>query len=442
MTHHNAAKLLKNSPINTGKKYNFERIRALSAQLGNPHKLLSYVRLAGSNGKTVCGEMLSAAVEASGYTVGYLSMPLRDDARQNVRINSRILSIESFTTLCSEVTSAAAATRSYARSQLALLAENPNAVSESEDTLNELANMVLTQNEILLMIALLAFKKEKCNLCIIECEHNGEDPSKFLPPALAVMICGAIPSDDVKEISRIRSYIGKGIREIVSVPQDAKAFKIISDTCFNAGCRLTVPQRAELSVEKANLRGTSFIYKGLSYDLGLCGRFQVSNAIAVIEASAMLGRMGFNISHAKTSAAFSKLKISSKFEVLSVMPFIIADSTHSPVAIETISDSLAEFQSITGKKIYLCLPYGEIADNFISALKKRDYDIIGVVLLSQDAETIESDMLNESTFAVSTPKAAAKKSLELLENDSLLFISGTHNFTSQIRREILAKLGF
>ena len=439
MTHHNAAKLLKNAPSNTGKKYNFERIRALSAQLGNPHKLINYVRLAGSNGKTVCGEMLSAAIKASGYTVGCLSMPLRDDARQNIRIGSEILSIESFTELCAETVSAVAAVRDYAHAQLDLLAENPTAVTESEETLTELSEMVPTQNEILLSIALLAFKKEKCDLCIIECEHNGEDPSKFLPPASAVMICGAIPSDNGKEISRIRSYISRGIGEIVSVPQNAEAFKIISDTCFEAGCRLTIPQRAELSIEKATLRGTSFIYKGLSYDLGLCGRFQVSNAIAVIEALAMLERTGFNISHEKTTAAFAKLKISSKFEVLSALPFIIADSTHSPVAIETISDSLAEFQSLTGRKIYLCLPYGKIADNFISALKKRNYDIKGIVLFS---EGYTGETVNGNTFICSTYKSAAKKSLDLLERDSLLFVSGTHNFTGNIRREILSKLGF
>lgn len=439
MTLHNATKLLKNAPSSTGKKYNFERIRALSAQLGNPHKLINYVRLAGSNGKTVCGEMLTDAVKESGYTVGYLSMPLRDDARQNIRIGSEILSINTFTELCAETVAAAAAVRDHARDRLAQLLENPADINESEEILNELSELTPTQNEILLSIALLAFKKEKCDLCIIECEHRGEDPSKFLPPASAVMICGAIPSDSDKEISRIRSYIGRGIGEIVSVPQNAEAFKIISDTCFEAGCRLTVPQRSELSIEKANLRGTSFIYKGLNYELGLCGRFQVFNAIAVIEALSMLERMGFNISHENTSAAFAKLKISSKFEVLSALPFIIADSTHSPIAIETISDSLAEFQSITGEKIYLCLPYGEIADNFISALKKRNYDIKGVVLYSENDVTVANDGM---TFVFNTHKAAAKKSLELLERDSLLFISGTHNFTGKIRREILAKLGF
>lgn len=439
MTHHNAVKLLKSAPSSTGKKYNFERIKALAAQLGNPQKLINYVRLAGSNGKTVCGEMLTAAVKASDYTVGYLSMPMRDDARQNIRIGAEILSIDTFVELCAETVSAAAAVRDHASAQLSLLAENPNAVSKSEDTLNELAALIPTQNEILLSIALLAFKKEKCDLCIIECEHNGEDPSKFLPPASAVMICGAIPSGNDKEISRIRSYIGKGIREIVSVPQNAEAFKIISDTCFEAGCRLTVPQRSELSIEKATLGGTSFTYKGLTYDLGLCGRFQVSNAIAVIEALSMLRRAGFNISHERTTAAFAKLKISSKFEVLSAMPFIIADSTHTPIAIETISDSLAEFKSMTGQNIYLCLPHGDIADNFISALKKRGYDIKGIVLYIEGETNLDA---SEGTFIVKTHKAAAKKSLELVERDSLLFISGTHNFTGKIRREILAKLGF
>ena len=435
MTHHNAVKFLKNAPKSTGQKYNFERIKAICAQLGNPHKLINYVRLAGSNGKTVCGEMLSCALKASGYTVGYLSMPLRDDARQNVRIGSELISIEAFTELCSEVVAAASAVRDNASAKIA----EADVKDISDDSLVELKDLTLTQNEILLSIALLAFKKEKCDVCIIESEHNGEDPSGFLPPASSVMICGTIPSGDRKEIARIRSYIGRGVREIVSVPQNAEAFKIISETCFDAGCRLTIPQKTELSVEKSTLGGTTFLYKGTRYNIGLCGKFQISNAIAVIEALHMLERAGLTINYHAVCAAFAKLRINCKFEVLSMLPFIIADSTHSPVAIETIADSLLEFKSITGNKIFLCLPYGKIADDFSSALTQRGYEIIATVLYSE--ESVEAE-LPDNIFICRTHKATAKKALDLIGRDSLLFISGTHNFSGKIRYELLAKLGF
>ena len=433
MTHHNAVKFLKNSPKSTGKTYDFERIKTLCAHLGNPHKLINYVRLAGSNGKTVCGEMLSTALKASGYTVGYLSMPLRDDARQNVRIGSEPLPINDFIELCSQAVSAAADVRASAAAELASLEDKSR-----EESLAELASFCPTQNEMLLAIALLAFKKEKCDICIIECEHNGEDPSKFLPPASAVMICGTIPSGDRKEISRIRSYIGKGIREIVSVPQNAEAFKIISETCFDAGCRLTVPQRSELYVERSTLGGTVFTYKGVKYSIGLCGSFQMSNAMAVIEALNMLERAGFEIPHEKVCKAFAKLKISCKFEVLSMLPFIIADSTHTPIAIDIISDSLLDFQSITGKKLFLCMPYGAVADNFTAALTERGYEIQATVTYSEE----EIEEIPQNFFVCHTHKSAAHKALELLERDSLLFISGTHNFSNKIREEILTKLGY
>jgi len=434
MTYHNATKLLKNAPKTTGKKYDFERIKALCNQLGNPHKLMNYIRLAGSNGKTVCGEMLCAALKSAGYKIGYLSMPLCDDARQNIKIGNEIISIDLFSELCSETVAAISAVKAYATEQLS--AEDS---SVGTATLSELGELIPTQNEILLSVALLAFKKEKCDLCIIECEHNGEDPSKFLPPASSVVICGTIPSGDRKEITRIRSYIGKGIREIVSVPQNSEAFKVIYDTCFEAGCRLTVPQKSELSIEKSTLGGTVFTYKGLKYSLGLCGKFQISNATVVIESLKMLERAGFKIPYESVNSAFSRLKISCKFEVLSMMPFIIADSTHTPVAIETISDSLLDFQAVTGKDIYLCLPYGSIADNFIAALKKRDFNIAGVVLMTNDTD---SEIPADEYYLAATPKAAAKKSLEILKKDSLLFISGTHNFSNQLRREILSMLGF
>ena len=61
MTHHNAIKFIKNAPNITPKDESAaERIHMLCAALGNPQKKIKYIRLAGSNGKTVCARMCAA----------------------------------------------------------------------------------------------------------------------------------------------------------------------------------------------------------------------------------------------------------------------------------------------------------------------------------------------------------------------------------------------
>ena len=59
MTYHNAVKFIKNAPNITPKDSSAsERIAKLCDALGNPQKRIKYIRLAGSNGKTVCARMM------------------------------------------------------------------------------------------------------------------------------------------------------------------------------------------------------------------------------------------------------------------------------------------------------------------------------------------------------------------------------------------------
>ena len=94
MTYHNAVKFIKGSPDTAHSTDPFERIRRLCDALGNPEKRIKYLRLAGSNGKTVCAEMIMSALETSSVSAGCLFMPLRDDIRENIRIGAKNLSIE------------------------------------------------------------------------------------------------------------------------------------------------------------------------------------------------------------------------------------------------------------------------------------------------------------------------------------------------------------
>ena len=212
MTYLNAKKYINTAPSDTA--CDTSRLNALFEQLGSPQRKLKYLRLAGSNGKSVCAEMLASVISKAGYTVGCLKMPLSDEPRENVCVNSRYLSMDEF-------------------------AEHTALIKQVSKELQISPN----RSEILLAIALLAFKRAACNLCIIESDHFGNDSSKALPTPFAAVICGAIPNGDASEISKIRSYISNGISEIVSVPQNSEAYRIISDTCYSVKCRLTLPSK-------------------------------------------------------------------------------------------------------------------------------------------------------------------------------------------------------
>ena len=424
MTYHNAIKFIKSAPNITPKDSSAsERILKLCEALGNPQRRIKYVRLAGSNGKTVCAAMLISILNKAGIKSGCLSMPIRSEIRENVLIDGKPISMDETVIYVEEICRAIAKINDVQSEDVPFFPFKP------------------TAHEILLCVSLLAFVAHQCAICIIESDHNGEDPSRFLNAPFSAIICGRIPSGEKREISKIRSYICRGIREIISAPQNQEAYKVISDTCASANCRLTLPARNKFKINSSNLRGTTFTYKDNDYSLRLCGKFETANALVAIESAEMLTRCGYKIDRTHIIDGLSCVSIPCKFEILSMYPTIIADSTHTDIAIGAVCDSLAEFKDITGTKITLCLPEGELIPKYVDTLEARGYKIekISALAAPEDEERLE---YSHPVSFFKTHKLTAKDVLSSLSTDSLLLISGPSNFTVKLRYELLGILGF
>lgn len=432
MTYHNAIKYIQNAPKSREDDLRFSHMRRLCEHLDEPQKRLSYIRLAGSNGKTLCGGMLTSVLKHTEITSGYLAMPVREDIRQNILIDGCPITMEEIVSYTEAVVRAVHAVNAAQNTEEAPEGAEPAVVEP----------FAPTSSEILLAIALLAFREHRCRLCLIESDHASSDPSHVLPAPFATVICGTIPHGDKAEIARIRSYVTRGTQELVSAPQNADAHRVLADTCASVNCRMTLPLKSALEVTRLSLRETEFLYKRRAYAVNLCGRFQVANALVALETLDMLSRRGYAISDEAIAKGLSSLSIPAKFEILSAMPFIIADSTHTPIAIETVSDSMAEFSSLTGTHLRLCLPMGDLPLYYEKALMARGYTIERMILLSEDESLPTPDGLIAPITRCKTVKQATKEALRDLGQDGFLLISGTHGFSAKMRYEILATLGF
>ncbi len=430
MTYHNATKFLIQSPDELHEEIAGTRIRTLWELLGQPQRNLKSLRLAGSSGKTVCAEMLVSCFRGSDFKVGCLTTPLRQEIRENIRIDGTPLSFEEMARYVEQIYRA-----SIEINKTLMQTDSPTANAAPTSPYQ------LTKHEILLSAALLAFRDRHCDLCILESDHTHADPTCFLPAPFAAAICGTIPSEDKKEIGRIRSYIGHGIQEIVSAPQDQDAYRVISDTCAAINCRLTIPTKSALEIHRISLSGSEFSYRESSYRLSLCGKFQITNATVVLEILDMLSRRGFKLSREQISSGLHRTKIPSKFEILSVSPTIISDSTHSEVAVETVCQSMSDFQTIIGRKVRLCLPSGELARRYEEVLHSMSYEIEQVVLF-EEASDEEFSEKSWQTAHNRKIRAVIDHALKNLTAETILLISGPFPFTSEIRYEILKKLGF
>ena len=76
--------------------YNLERISRLLAHLGDPHRRLKVVHVAGSKGKGSTAALITSILTHAGYKTGLFTQPHLITPRERCRINSRLISETEF----------------------------------------------------------------------------------------------------------------------------------------------------------------------------------------------------------------------------------------------------------------------------------------------------------------------------------------------------------
>jgi dihydrofolate synthase/folylpolyglutamate synthase len=75
-------------------KKDLTNIHLLVNHLGNPHKNLKCIHVAGTNGKGSTSHMLSSILQEAGYKVGLHTSPHLKDFRERIKINGIEISEE------------------------------------------------------------------------------------------------------------------------------------------------------------------------------------------------------------------------------------------------------------------------------------------------------------------------------------------------------------
>ena len=70
-----------------GHKPGLSRTRTLLAALGDPHKKLRFVHVAGTNGKGSTAAMLASCLQAAGYRVGLYTSPFINRFNERIQVN-------------------------------------------------------------------------------------------------------------------------------------------------------------------------------------------------------------------------------------------------------------------------------------------------------------------------------------------------------------------
>ncbi len=406
MTYLNAKKFIRSMP----KEISASRLIPLLDAIGSPQKRLKYIRLVGVDNASVCAEIIRCTATKAGYTVGCLHTKLRPEHRENISVGMSPISMEEF---------------------------SANVSSIREIIAKE--SLEVTESELMVAVAFAAFRRAGCELCIIDSDMSDLSCTKLLPPPFATVICDDLTHKDKETLSNIRTFICRGTKEVMCFPQSNEAAKAITDACYGIGCRLTFPSKPAISVYKTAIGGSEFSYRDKLYFLGICGRFQVTSAALCIDTVEMLNRQGYTIRPEAVRDGLSEVRMSEKFEVISVSPLIIVSYAHSQSAMEDTCSALEELMENRSNSLRLCLPRLSFMADYSSAFSGRKYDIEGIYTLTPAAE---DDEYLPCVHVQKNMRGIVNAALKGLPRDTVLLLSGDSRETSELRYFLLNNLGF
>ena len=321
-----------------------ERVRALLHALGDPQKRMKFVHVAGTNGKGSTCAMLASILEAAGYRVGLNTSPYLEDFRERIQINRGMIPPEALAALTEEVRPAAEA-----------MADHP------------------TEFELITAIALLYFRREGCDIAVLEVGLGGAlDASNVIDtPEVAVLAAmgldhTAVLGPTMGDIAAAKAGIIKSGGTVVSLGGCPEADAVFRRVCREKGAALLEADFSRLGSSRVTLSGTEFELAPYGpLRLGLIGAYQLQNALLAVTAAEALERQGCAIGREAIRTGLADARWPGRMEVIRPAdPVILLEGAHNPQGAAAAAETLREL--FPEKKIVLLL--GMLADKDVTGV--------------------------------------------------------------------------
>lgn len=346
-----------------GIKFGLSNITNLLGLLGNPHKGLKAVHVAGTNGKGSTSVTISSIMQESGYKVGLYTSPHLVNFTERIRINGREIEEE----------------------RVVQLTEKIRFKIQDSGFNEELSN--ITFFEFTTAMALLYFVEEGVDIVVMETGMGGRlDATNVVNPLVSIITNVSIEhreflGDTLEAIAYEKAGIIKDRTPVVTGVEQTSAFQVIERICSEKGASLYRLGR-DFSFRKKGI--DIFSYKGVkeSFDdlrLNLLGGHQFTNASLALAAVELLTDKGLIVPRNAIYSGLQKVSWPGRLETVSTNPRIILDGAHNPAGAEVLAKTIAN--EIKFDRLFLIL--GIMADKDIDAIISPLAPLAHEVILSR-----------------------------------------------------------
>ncbi|USK69390.1 bifunctional folylpolyglutamate synthase/dihydrofolate synthase [Peribacillus asahii] len=313
--------------VRLGMNFGLSRMEQLLAKLGNPHKELKYIHLAGSNGKGSTLHYIKEMMIAEGYTIASFTSPYLEKMNEQLKINDEMIRDEDF---------------------IAVFQLLWPVIQEMDEAGNG-----PTQFEILTAMAFCYFKNCKVDIVLLEAGLGGRlDSTNVIEPLLSIITSISLEHTNIlgntlAEIASEKAGIIKKGAPIVSGVTEEEPAQVIQQKAQSLKVpyfQLTKDIVVRNLEQREDAQSFTFVFRDTvleQLELHMLGRHQVANA-ALAVAAVILLQDTFTVSEESIRKGLREAKWNGRFEKIQDKPTIILDGAHNPAGIGVLIQTLKE----------------------------------------------------------------------------------------------------
>jgi len=241
-----------------GTKLGLDHTIKLSEFVGNPHKNIKTIHVAGTNGKGSCSAFIDKILRMYGKKVGLYTSPHLINFNERIRINGKSITNDEI---------------------ISFISRNRPFIENIQSTFFEVSTIM----------AFDYFYKNNVDIAVIETGLGGRlDSTNIINPIVSIITSISFDHSDIlgntlSKIAREKSGIIKYKRPVIT-----SKFNYQIKSIFNTKAVLedtSVFEIDDIKNIKQSKTGTKFEYKNETYRISLLGKHQTVNAALAIEAA-------------------------------------------------------------------------------------------------------------------------------------------------------------
>ncbi|MEY8001866.1 folylpolyglutamate synthase/dihydrofolate synthase family protein [Clostridium sp. Mt-5] len=425
-----------------GSNFGLNRTEKMLELLGNPHKKIKTIHVAGTNGKGSITAMISKILMEAGFKVGMYTSPYLEVFEERIQINGDNIPKDDLSRVITKVAG-------IVKEVIKLGYDNP------------------TEFEIITCAMFYYFKEKKVDMAVIEVGLGGRlDSTNVMLPfsekqngGVMLSIISSISYDHMKilgdtlgKIAHEKAGIIKPGIPVVMYPEADEAGKVIEQVCRQKGSKIIkVPLDSVRCMGKDKIDNNSEEYiqhisvhtrKGeYNIKLSLLGKHQLINCAVAIFAVEQLSRYGIEIDKSVILRALSGVKWMGRLEVMRNKPLVVIDGAHNREGISMLKENITSYFNYNSMVLILGILADKEVDIMVKTIVPLAWKVIAVTpnnIRAESSEQLKSviEKYNPSCEAFDNYESAYRKAFSYCEEKDLLLVSGSLYMIGDMRKII------